>query len=118
MRAVQLTEFGPAHTMRFSEIPDPTAGSGEIVVALSAASVNRADVLYRSGRYHAGPPLPAVLGGEGAGTVVGIGLGVTGFEVGDRVVVWGASGAPAERQAVMPNGRRSVRTRPWPSRRR
>ncbi|GAB7069535.1 zinc-binding alcohol dehydrogenase family protein [Mycobacterium hodleri] len=103
MRAVQLTEFGPAHTLRCSEIPDPTAGPGEIVVAVAAASVNRADLLYRSGRYHAGPPLPAVLGGEGAGTVAGIGPGVTGFEVGDRVVTWGASGAPgcyAEQAAV------------------
>lgn len=103
MRAVQLTEFGPAHTMRPSEIPDPTAGLGEIVVALSAASVNRADLLYRSGKYHAGPPLPAVLGAEGAGTVAEIGPGVAGFEIGDRAVVWGASGAPgcyAERAAV------------------
>lgn len=94
VRAIQITQFGPADSLGSSQIEDPTVGPGELLVSLSAASVNRADLLYRSGKYHSGPPLPAVLGGEGAGTVVGVGDSVDDFKVGDRVVVWGSSGAP------------------------
>jgi NADPH2:quinone reductase len=76
------------------EVPDPAPGAGEILVSVAAAAVNRADLLFRSGRYHSGPPLPAIPGSEGAGTVVALGAGVEGFAVGDRVVAWGAIGAP------------------------
>jgi NADPH2:quinone reductase len=61
---------------------------------VGAAGVNRADLLFRSGRYHSGPALPAVPGSEGAGTVAAVGPGVVDFVVGDRVVGWGALGAP------------------------
>jgi NADPH2:quinone reductase len=56
--------------------------------------VNRADLLFRAGKYHRGPALPAVLGLEAAGTVVG---------TGERVLTWGATGEPgfyAERAVV------------------
>src|ERR1700716_4337857 len=85
MRAVRVTEFGQADKLRWVELADPEPGPGEVLVSLAAAAVNRADLLFRSGRYHSGPALPAIPGSEGAGTVVAVGPGVGGFAVGDRV---------------------------------
>ena len=94
MRVVQVAEFGPAQNLVLAEEPDPAPGSGQLLVAVEAAGVNRSDLLFRSGRYHSAPPLPAVPGGEGAGTVLAVGPDVTGFAVGDRVLAWGGIGAP------------------------
>lgn len=94
MRVAQVAEFGPADNLVLADEPDPTPGPGQLLIAVEAAGVNRADVLFRSGRYHSGPALPAVPGSEGAGTVVAVGTGATGFAVGDRVLGWGGVGAP------------------------
>jgi NADPH:quinone reductase len=94
VRVVQVAEFGPADHLVLAEEPDPTPGPGQILISVAAAGVNRADLLFRSGRYHSGPPLPAVPGIEGAGTVVALGQGVDEFAVGDRVLAWGTIGAP------------------------
>lgn len=106
MRVVQVAEFGPAQNLTLAEEPDPTPGPGQLLVDIAAAGVNRSDLLFRSGRYHSGPPLPAVPGGEGAGTVIAVGADVDGFAVGDRVVAWGGPNAPGfyrERALVDPN---------------
>ncbi|MCW2631622.1 MAG: hypothetical protein JWR88_584 [Pseudonocardia sp.] len=94
MHAIQVREFGPPEQLEWTELPDPAPGPGEVLVAVEAAGVNRADVLFRSGGYHRAPPLPAVPGVEGAGTVVQLGSGAHGVAVGDRVAAWGATGAP------------------------
>jgi NADPH:quinone reductase len=99
----QVREFGDVDELRRTEVADPTPGTGEIVMAVEAAGVNRADVLFRSGRYHRAPALPAVPGVEGAGTVLAVGPGVADVSVGDHVVGWGATGEPgfyAERAAL------------------
>ena len=57
MHAVQVTEFGPADVLALHELPDPVPGRGEVLIAVEAAGVNRADVLFRSGGYHRGPAL-------------------------------------------------------------
>jgi NADPH2:quinone reductase len=106
MRVVQVAEFGPAQNLLLAEEPDPTPGPGQLLVSVEAAGVNRADLLFRSGRYHSGPPLPAIVGSEGAGTVVAVGADVTGFSVGDRVLAFGGIGAPGfyrELAVVDPN---------------
>ena len=100
MHAITLTEFGPADRLTWADAPDPGPAPGEVLIRLAAASVNRADLLLRSGRYHTLPPLPLVPGGEGAGTVVAVGSDVDGFAPGDRVVAWGAQGFYAELVAV------------------
>ena len=94
MRVIQVAEFGPAQNLVLTEEPDPTPGPGQLLLAVEAAGVNRADLLYRAGKYHSGPGLPAVPGGEGAGTVVAVGADVTGFAVGDRILAWGGINAP------------------------
>jgi NADPH2:quinone reductase len=103
MHVAQITEFGAPDVLALRDLPDPAAGPGEVLIAVEAAGVNRADVLFRSGGYHRGPALPAVPGLEGAGRITAVGAGVDGFAVGDRVLGWGATGAPgfyAERAAV------------------
>ena len=94
MHAVQVTEFGPADVLALHELPDPVPGRGEVLIAVEAAGVNRADVLFRSGGYHRGPALPAVPGLEAAGRVTALGADVAGVAVGDRVLAWGATGEP------------------------
>lgn len=99
MKAVQLTETGAPDVLRVSEVPDPTAGPGSVVVRIKAAALNRRDVYLRKGI--APSPLPVIPGSDGAGVVEAIGDGVTTVAVGDEVIIlpslaWGAGeAAPA-----------------------
>ncbi len=112
MRAVQIKAFGGPEVLIPGELPDPIPGPGQVLIAVEAAGVNRADVLTRSGRYHRAGQPPLVLGLEGAGTIAALGPGVTGLHVGQKVLSQGAAGAPgfyaekavveAERVTVVP----------------
>jgi len=103
MLAVVVREFGGPDRLLLEERSDPRPGPGDIVVAISAVGVNRADVLARAGRYHRAGPPPLLLGLEGAGTVIAVGKEVHGLAVGQHVVAWGATNDPgfyAERVVV------------------
>jgi len=68
------------------EAPVPTAGPGQVVVAVRAAGVNRGE-LIRGAQARGGPAAnPARAGGEFAGEITAVGEGVSGFQVGDRVM--------------------------------
>lgn len=67
------------------ELADPTPEHGEILIAVAAAGVNRADTYQRKGHYNSPPGTPQWPGLEVSGTVEAIGPGVTEFAVGDRV---------------------------------
>ena len=69
--------------LRVEEVPDPGPGAGEALVRLEAIGVNFIEVYQRKGQYKM--TLPFTPGGEGAGTVVALGSGVTECRVGDRV---------------------------------
>jgi NADPH:quinone reductase len=60
-------------------------GPGELRLRVHAFGLNRAEAMFRSGKYLEQPKLPGRLGYEAAGTVEAIGEGVTGFAVGDKV---------------------------------
>ena len=77
---------------------DPEPGPGELLVEVAAAGVNFIDTYHRSGLYEL--PLPAVLGQEGAGTVLAIGDETEGFAAGDRVAWCGSGGSYAQRAVV------------------
>jgi NADPH:quinone reductase len=87
--AVQISETGGIERLErvAQALADP--GPGEIVVRNTAIGVNFVDIYHRSGIYPL-PTLPAVLGVEGAGTVIAAGPGVTAPAVGDRVAYGGA----------------------------
>jgi NADPH:quinone reductase-like Zn-dependent oxidoreductase len=100
VRAVVITEHGGPEVLRVERRPDPTAGPGQIRVAVRAAGVNFADLMARSGVYPDAPPPPCVVGYEVAGEVDGVGEGVDGFAVGDRVIAGTRFGGYAELVAV------------------
>ncbi|QIQ06520.1 quinone oxidoreductase family protein [Streptomyces liangshanensis] len=103
MRGVVVREFGGPERLEPTELPEPTPGQGEIVLAVEAAGVNRADVLARAGKYHRAGSPPLRLGLEGAGTVVAVADDVTDVAVGQRVLAFGATNEPgfyAERVSI------------------
>lgn len=102
MHAIEVTEFGGPEVLRSAEVPDAVADPGELLVATSAVGVNFIDTYFRTGRYPA--ELPYRPGVEGAGVVVEVGDGVTGWSVGQRLCWADVPGSYAELVAV-PAGR-------------
>lgn len=98
MWGIQIEEQGGPEVMRWVELPEPTAGPGELVVELGAAGLNYIDTYHRSGLYEV--PLPYVLGLEGAGTVIEVGDDVDEIGPGDRVAWATGPGSYAERVKV------------------
>ena len=96
MRALRQTSWqGPRDMRLVTGVPVPTPGPGEVLVRVTAAGLNFADVSRSHGTYHGGPTPPYVAGIEAAGEVVATGEAVTSLSVGDHVVGTGA-GAFAE----------------------
>ncbi len=100
MRAIVITEPGPPDVLELRDVPDPTAGPGEVLVRVAAAGVNRADIMQRLGHYPPPPGTPEYPGLECSGTVVGLGEGVSGSAVGDQVCALLSGGGYAELVAV------------------
>lgn len=97
MRAILMTEAGPADVLQFTEVAEPEISEpSQIKVQLKAASVNPVDTKIRSRGLFYPDALPAILGCDGAGVVVETGEKVTRFVPGDEV--WfchgGLGGAP------------------------
>jgi putative PIG3 family NAD(P)H quinone oxidoreductase len=84
----------------WTEVPDPAAAEGEVIVQVTATAVNRADVMQRQGHYPPPPGASAYPGLECSGVISSIGPGVTGHSVGERVCALLAGGGYAEQVAV------------------
>jgi NADPH2:quinone reductase len=98
---------GDLSGLSIRDLPIVAPGAGEVAIRVRAAALNFPDLLMSAGGYQLKPPLPFVLGMEGAGEVVEVGEGVTGLAVGDRVSFGARPGSFAERavvnaRAVMP----------------
>jgi putative PIG3 family NAD(P)H quinone oxidoreductase len=100
MRAVIITQPGGPEVLRLEEVPDPVPGPGEVLVAVTAAGLNRADVLQRQGHYPPPPGSPPYPGMECSGRIIELGPEVTGWQVGDEVCALLGGGAYAEQVAV------------------
>jgi len=85
VRAVRIHEDGDPEVLVLEEAPDPQAGAGEVLVRLRASALNHLDVWIRKGLPSV--PKPRILGADGAGVVEALGDGVSGLEVGERVVL-------------------------------
>jgi putative PIG3 family NAD(P)H quinone oxidoreductase len=111
MRAITIEQPGGPDALTWSEVPDPQPGPDEVVVDVTAAAVNRADVMQREGRYpppEGASPYPGL---EVSGTISATGPGVADHRVGERVCALLAGGGYAQRVAVpvgqllpVPNG--------------
>lgn len=100
MRAVIADGVGGPEVLSVGELPDPEPGPGEVVLAVAAAGLNRADLLQRQGFYPPPPGASDVIGMECSGTVAAVGEGVTGWSVGDQACALLAGGGYAELVAV------------------
>ncbi|HMD62656.1 MAG TPA: NADPH:quinone oxidoreductase family protein [Stellaceae bacterium] len=87
MKAVVCEAFGGPEVLALREVSDPAPpGPGELQVRIQARGVQYVDVLMLAGKYQFRPEPPFIPGSEGAGEVVAVGPGVTGFKPGDRVM--------------------------------
>src|SRR4051812_32758978 len=96
MRALQQTSLnGPQDMHLVAEVPVPRPGHGEVLIRVTAAGVNFADISKARGTFLDGPRPPYLAGFEAAGEIVAVGDGVSGPQRGTRVVGVG-NGAFAE----------------------
>ncbi|AXI78508.1 NADPH:quinone reductase [Peterkaempfera bronchialis] len=109
MRAAFIEQLGPPQNIRYGQVPSPAPGPTDVLVDVTAVSVNPVDTFVRSGVFRTPVPFPFVIGRDLVGRVAAAGPGAPGFSVGDRV--WcnslghgGRQGAAAER-AVVPADR-------------
>ena len=100
VRALLSKETGGPETLVVEEIADPVAGAGEVVVDVAACAINFPDTLIIRDLYQFKPPRPFSPGGEIAGTIAALGDGVTGWQVGDRVLAGVGTGGLREKIAV------------------
>ncbi|WGL52166.1 zinc-binding dehydrogenase [Nocardioides sp. BP30] len=97
MRALVQHRFGdPAEELHVEEVETPVPGPGQILVRMVLSPIHNHDLLTASGDYGFKPDLPARAGTEAVGVVEGLGDGVTGLSVGQRVSIGGVFGAWAE----------------------
>lgn len=91
MKAVVLHEYGGPEKLKYEDVADPVAGEGQVLVRLTATSVNPVDYKMRSGaaKDHFPVKFPAILGRDIAGIVRAVGPGVSGIAMGDKVIALG-----------------------------
>lgn len=94
MKAIVVQDFGGSEVLQIEEIPDPTAGKGQVVVQIRAAGINPVEVYKRAGTppYNSGP-LPYTPGSDGAGEICEVGANVTDWKIGDRAAIYSFGGA-------------------------
>ena len=98
-QAIRMKATGGPEVLTWEDVQLGAPASGEVHVRHNAVGVNYIDIYHRTGAYPL--PLPSGLGVEGAGIVVAVGDGVTGFKAGDRVAyAGGPPGAYAEERFV------------------
>ena len=87
MMAVLISETGGPEVLRYTEMPTPVPGPGEVLVQAESIGIGMPEVLVRTGRYAWMPPLPAVPGIEMAGRIAALGEGVQAWAIGDPVFI-------------------------------
>jgi putative PIG3 family NAD(P)H quinone oxidoreductase len=96
MIAIEIREPGPPEVLVPAERPRPSVGPDDLLIKVSAAGVNRPDLMQRQGRYPPPPGASDIPGLEVAGTIDEVGSGVSGWQIGDRVCALVSGGGYAE----------------------
>ncbi len=96
MKALLIEKHGGPEVMQIVDVPVPEPKAGEVLVRVEACGLNYSDIMIREGLYVDMMALPNFLGREFCGKIERIGPGVSGWEVGQRVVGSCMSGAMAE----------------------
>jgi NADPH:quinone reductase-like Zn-dependent oxidoreductase len=76
VKIVRFHETGAADVLKIDELPLPEPGPGEVRLRVKAIGLNRAEVMFRMGRYLANPVLPSKIGYEASGIVEAVGADV------------------------------------------
>jgi NADPH2:quinone reductase len=97
--AVRVHRPGGPEVLQWEEVEVGAPGPGEARVRQRAAGLNYIDIYHRTGAYKLAS-LPAVIGMEGAGDVVAVGVGVRDLKAGDRVAYAGVLGGYAEERLI------------------
>jgi acryloyl-coenzyme A reductase len=90
LKAITFNRHGDSDVLDYAEVPTPRPAAGEVLVAVRAVSVNHGpDIETRRHGFAMGKvPMPHIGGVDPAGEIAGLGPGVTGFAVGERVAVY------------------------------
>ncbi len=96
MRAVVVSQPGDVDALEVVDVPVPVPGPGEVLIEVTAAGVNRADLMQRRGLYDPPPGATPVLGLECSGSVAAVGEGVTDLQPGAQVCALLSGGGYAE----------------------
>jgi NADPH2:quinone reductase len=103
MRALQQrSRNGPQDLRLITDAPVPSPGPGEVLIRVTAAGVNFADISQARGMFAGGPQPPYLAGIEGAGEVTAVGEGVTEPEAGTHVIGVGVGGGAFAEYLVLP----------------
>ncbi len=103
MKAIGVKQGDKAPQLVWQEVGDVSIGPGEVLVAVRASAVNRADLLQARGQYPPPSGASEILGLEISGVVSGVAEDVKGWTAGDRVLALLPGGGYAER-ATVPGG--------------
>lgn len=96
MRVVTLSRIGAPEVLELAESARPRPGEGEVLIEVSAAALNYADLMQRQGSYSKAAALPTVLGIECSGAIVELGSRAGDWSIGDRVCALIPNGGYAE----------------------
>lgn len=96
MKAVLMDAFGGVDVLRLGEAEKPNPAEGQVLIKVMATSVNRPDLVQREGKYPPPPGDSIILGLEVAGVIEELGAGVTGWQVGEKVMTLVGGGGYAE----------------------
>ncbi|WP_372758024.1 zinc-dependent alcohol dehydrogenase family protein [Mariniflexile sp.] len=101
MKAMTISNYGENATFEYTEVESPTLKNGQVVIKISASSINTVDTMIRSmGKdLPFSPATPAILGMDFAGTIEKVGEGVTKFSIGDEV--YGCAGGLGDLQGTL-----------------
>jgi NADPH:quinone reductase-like Zn-dependent oxidoreductase len=87
MKAVYFEQHGELDVLRYGDVPDPELTAGQAVVRVRACALNYLDIWVRRGWPGLKLPMPHWCGADVAGEILALGPGVTGWSIGQRVVV-------------------------------
>ncbi|MBO9521356.1 MAG: zinc-binding dehydrogenase [Nocardioidaceae bacterium] len=86
MRAARIHQFGGPEVIRIDEVEPPRPGRGQVVIDVTASVLGHLDADVLRGVSRLDVPLPHTLGFEAVGRISALGEGVTGWQLGDRVL--------------------------------
>lgn len=87
MKALYFEEHGELDVIRYGEVPDATSDPGEVLLRVRACAINHLDIWVRRGWPGLNLEMPHWCGADVAGEIMELGKGVSGWQVGQRVVV-------------------------------